>query len=169
MEKLPEKWAVKRTADNYKQVNDIDYDDLFNDAAIILVREGQASTSLLQRKLKLGYNRAGRIMEQLIQDGIVSGEICNRKLNITTGKQLCEHLKIEYKSEDWQKEQNSDGWVKCSERLPDYGERVLCMHQSFGVQIGWIMNPKIWAFSNGLHQLFDSVTHWRELPAPPIN
>ncbi len=46
-------------------------DPLFEDAARIVVHEQQGSTSLLQRKLKLGYNRAGRIMDQLEAAGIV--------------------------------------------------------------------------------------------------
>ena len=42
-----------------------DRDELFEDAARIIVQHQQGSTSLLQRKLKLGYNRAGRIIDQL--------------------------------------------------------------------------------------------------------
>nr|MCD4773031.1 DNA translocase FtsK [Bacteroidales bacterium] len=46
-------------------------DELFEDAARIIVLNQQGSTSLLQRKLKLGYNRAGRIIDQLEAAGIV--------------------------------------------------------------------------------------------------
>lgn len=46
-------------------------DELFDDAARIIVQTQQGSTSLLQRKLKLGYNRAGRIIDQLEAAGIV--------------------------------------------------------------------------------------------------
>lgn len=46
-------------------------DELFEDAAKIIVQTQQGSTSLLQRKLKLGYNRAGRIIDQLEAAGIV--------------------------------------------------------------------------------------------------
>lgn len=46
-------------------------DELFEDAARIIVQTQQGSTSLLQRKLKLGYNRAGRIIDQLEAAGIV--------------------------------------------------------------------------------------------------
>ncbi|APY00485.1 FtsK/SpoIIIE family DNA translocase [Lacinutrix venerupis] len=55
---------------------DIDIDDrdkLFRDAAEIIVTAQQGSASLLQRKLKLGYNRAGRIIDQLEAAGIVGG------------------------------------------------------------------------------------------------
>ena len=46
-------------------------DDLFKDAARLIVREQVGSTSLIQRKMGLGYNRAGRIMDQLEEAGIV--------------------------------------------------------------------------------------------------
>jgi len=44
---------------------------IFDDAARIVVQHQQGSASLLQRKLKLGYNRAGRIIDQLEAAGIV--------------------------------------------------------------------------------------------------
>ena len=46
-------------------------DAMFDDAARLLVRHQQGSTSLIQRKLKLGYNRAGRLIDQLEAAGIV--------------------------------------------------------------------------------------------------
>ena len=48
-----------------------DRDPLFKDAAEIVVIAQQGSASLLQRKMKLGYNRAGRIIDQLEAAGIV--------------------------------------------------------------------------------------------------
>ncbi|MFN3998675.1 DNA translocase FtsK 4TM domain-containing protein [Algoriphagus sp.] len=48
-----------------------DRDPLFDDAARLIVLHQQGSTSLIQRKLKLGYNRAGRIVDQLEAAGIV--------------------------------------------------------------------------------------------------
>ena len=48
-----------------------DRDKLFKDAAIVIVTAQQGSASLLQRKLKLGYNRAGRLIDQLEAAGIV--------------------------------------------------------------------------------------------------
>ncbi len=46
-------------------------DALFEEAARLIVQTQQGSTSLIQRKLKLGYNRAGRLIDQLEQAGIV--------------------------------------------------------------------------------------------------
>ena len=59
--------------DNISTINDNveDRDPLFNDAAEIVVTAQQGSASLLQRKMKLGYNRAGRIIDQLEAAGIV--------------------------------------------------------------------------------------------------
>lgn len=52
-----------------------DLDEMFEDAARLVVQSQHGSTSMIQRRLKLGYNRAGRIMDQLESLGIVgSGE-----------------------------------------------------------------------------------------------
>ncbi|MCH3884913.1 DNA translocase FtsK [Tenacibaculum aquimarinum] len=51
--------------------NIADRDKLFREAAEVIVTAQQGSASLLQRKLKLGYNRAGRIIDQLEAAGIV--------------------------------------------------------------------------------------------------
>ncbi|WP_119079272.1 FtsK/SpoIIIE family DNA translocase [Chitinophaga alhagiae] len=48
-----------------------DRDPLFEEAARVIVQNQQGSTSLLQRRMKLGYNRAGRLMDQLEAAGIV--------------------------------------------------------------------------------------------------
>jgi DNA segregation ATPase FtsK/SpoIIIE, S-DNA-T family len=46
-------------------------DELFDEAARVIVQHQHGSTSLLQRKLKLGYNRAGRLIDQLEAAGVV--------------------------------------------------------------------------------------------------
>lgn len=48
-----------------------DLDPMFEEAAQVIIRHQQGSVSLLQRKLKLGYSRAARVMDQLEQAGIV--------------------------------------------------------------------------------------------------
>jgi len=50
-----------------------DKDPLFEDAARLIVASQVGSTSLLQRRMKLGYNRAGRLMDQLEASGVVGG------------------------------------------------------------------------------------------------
>ncbi len=49
-----------------------DKDELYNSAVEIIRSEGKASTSFLQRKLQIGYNRAARIIDMMEADGIVS-------------------------------------------------------------------------------------------------
>ena len=48
-----------------------DFDSLFEDAAKIIISAQQGSASLLQRKLKLGYNRAGRLIDELESAGVI--------------------------------------------------------------------------------------------------
>lgn len=55
-------------------VNDVDMthlDPLFEDAARLIVQSQEGSTSLIQRKFAIGYNRAGRLMDQLEKAGVV--------------------------------------------------------------------------------------------------
>ncbi len=51
--------------------SDDDRDDLFEEAARLVVRHQQCSTSLLQRRMKIGYGRAARIVDQLEEAGII--------------------------------------------------------------------------------------------------
>lgn len=53
------------------EVDDGERDSMFEEAARLVVQTQQGSTSLIQRKLKLGYNRAGRIVDQLEAAGIL--------------------------------------------------------------------------------------------------
>ena len=52
--------------------NQSDKDELYESAVDIIKSEGKASTSFLQRKLQIGYNRAARIIDTMEEDGIVS-------------------------------------------------------------------------------------------------
>ena len=56
---------------NILDIDASDRDLLFREAAEVIVTAQQGSASLLQRKLKLGYNRAGRIIDQMEAAGIV--------------------------------------------------------------------------------------------------
>lgn len=68
-------------------------DPLFIDAAIIIVSEQIASPSLLQRRLKLGYNRAGNIMDQLEESGIVGSINSNGSREVLIkGKVALNHI-----------------------------------------------------------------------------
>ncbi|MEO5562191.1 MAG: DNA translocase FtsK 4TM domain-containing protein [Chitinophagaceae bacterium] len=71
-----------------------DRDTLFNDAARLIVQNQVGSTSLLQRRMKLGYNRAGRLMDQLEAAGIVGPSQGSkaRDVLIRTEADLQQHL-----------------------------------------------------------------------------
>jgi S-DNA-T family DNA segregation ATPase FtsK/SpoIIIE len=71
-----------------------DRDKLFDDAARIIVQNQVGSTSLLQRRMKLGYNRAGRLMDQLEAAGIVGPNMGSkaRDVLIKTEMDLDHHL-----------------------------------------------------------------------------
>lgn len=73
-----------------------DRDSLFEDAARLIVQNQVGSTSLLQRRMKLGYNRAGRLMDQLEAAGIVGPNQGSkaRDVLIKTEMELQQHLDL---------------------------------------------------------------------------
>jgi S-DNA-T family DNA segregation ATPase FtsK/SpoIIIE len=77
-----------------KEFDLADRDALFEDAARLIVQNQVGSTSLLQRRMKLGYNRAGRLMDQLEAAGIVGANQGSkaRDVLIKTELDLQQHL-----------------------------------------------------------------------------
>lgn len=74
---------------NLNSLNLSSLDPLFEDAARIMVSTQQGSTSMLQRRMKLGYNRAGRIIDQLEAAGILGPlEGTKREVKIKTEEEL---------------------------------------------------------------------------------
>ncbi|MGB0885583.1 MAG: DNA translocase FtsK 4TM domain-containing protein [Chitinophagales bacterium] len=73
-----------------------DRDVLFEDAARVIVMNQVGSTSLIQRRLKLGYNRAGRLMDQLEEVGIVGKNAGSkaREVLVKTEADLEQYLQI---------------------------------------------------------------------------
>jgi S-DNA-T family DNA segregation ATPase FtsK/SpoIIIE len=51
--------------------DDDDYDERYDDAVALITKAGQASISMVQRHLRIGYNRAARIIEKMEKEGIV--------------------------------------------------------------------------------------------------
>ena len=71
-------------------------DDLFADAAKIIIAGGQASTSHLQRRLRIGYNRAARLMDEMEAAGIVGPlENDNKPRKITASAEMLKSLGIQ--------------------------------------------------------------------------
>ena len=67
-----EEITVNEKNDISDYVTNDETDDLYNQALDIIKTEGKASTSFLQRKLQIGYNRAARIIDMMEEKGIVS-------------------------------------------------------------------------------------------------
>jgi len=64
--------TLETTGDTSVGESDGDEDELYTQAVDIIKSEGKASTSFLQRKLQIGYNRAARIIDMMEEKGIVS-------------------------------------------------------------------------------------------------
>ncbi|MBY0537815.1 hypothetical protein K2P47_00265 [Patescibacteria group bacterium] len=55
----------------YSSLDDIDDDELYEDAKEAVLEAGKASTSYIQRKLRVGYSRAARLMDMLEEKGVI--------------------------------------------------------------------------------------------------
>ena len=91
---LPE--YVDEKEESGKDFDDGERDVLFEDAAKLIVQNQVGSTSLIQRRMKLGYNRAGRLMDQLERAGIVGPNLGSkaREVRFKTEAELIEFLSI---------------------------------------------------------------------------
>ncbi len=73
--------------------NDID-DELFREAVEIILTGGQASVSILQRKLKIGYARAGRLVDLMERKGIVGPSLGSKPRDILVGMDYFDRQKV---------------------------------------------------------------------------
>ncbi len=71
-----------------------DTDPLLDEAIELVVETGQASTSFIQRRFKVGYARAGRIIDQMEQRGIISGYQGSKPREVLMSKERWEELKM---------------------------------------------------------------------------
>lgn len=72
-QKPPEydKSVVQAPAKDKEAVGDKEYDERYDDAVALVTKNGQASISMIQRHLRIGYNRAARIVEMMEAEGII--------------------------------------------------------------------------------------------------
>ena len=63
--------AVEEENGDYNGVGDDDYDEKYDEAVALVCESGQASISMVQRRLRVGYNRAARMIEIMEKEGIV--------------------------------------------------------------------------------------------------
>ncbi len=73
---------------------DDDTDPLLMEAIDVVVETGQASTSFIQRRFKVGYARAGRIIDQMEERGIISGFQGSKPREVLMSKERWEELKM---------------------------------------------------------------------------
>lgn len=78
---------IEQIEEGIKPSQDSECDELLNEAIKIVVEEEQASTSLLQRRLKIGYNRAARIIDQMEERGIISGRNGSKPRQVLLSKE----------------------------------------------------------------------------------
>ncbi len=77
------------------EASDNNCDPLLNEAIETVVETGQASTSFIQRKFKVGYARAGRIIDQMEERGIISGYQGSKPREVLMSKERWEELKMQ--------------------------------------------------------------------------
>ena len=82
------------------QEEDDDTDPLLMEAIDVVVETGQASTSFIQRRFKVGYARAGRIIDQMEERGIISGFQGSKPREVLMSKERWEELKMSTNSND---------------------------------------------------------------------
>ncbi len=75
-------------------------DPLLNEAIETVVETGQASTSFIQRRFKVGYARAGRIIDQMEERGIISGYQGSKPREVLMSKERWEELKMQPTDEE---------------------------------------------------------------------
>ncbi len=74
--------------------------NILMEAIDLVVETGQASTSFIQRKFNVGYARAGRIIDQMEERGIISGYQGSKPRQVLMSKERWEELKMGTSPED---------------------------------------------------------------------
>jgi S-DNA-T family DNA segregation ATPase FtsK/SpoIIIE len=70
-------------------------DSLYNDAVRVVISEGRASTSLLQRRLSIGYGRAAKLIDMMFHNNLVSPADGSKPREVLVGLDYLERLKID--------------------------------------------------------------------------
>ena len=71
---------------------ELEKDDLYDEAARIVVTSGQASISYLQRKLRIGFSRAARLVDMMEMDGLVSAAAGGKPREVLVKKEYFEEV-----------------------------------------------------------------------------
>ncbi len=86
----PDMKALGKSDDDADEGGGLERDKMFEEAARLVVRHQQGSVSLLQRRLKLGFGRAARIMDQLEAHGIVGKQDASKPRDVLMGEESLE-------------------------------------------------------------------------------
>ena len=71
---------------------DMEKDDLYDEAARIVVETGQASISYLQRKMRIGFSRAARLVDMMEAEGLVSAATGGKPREVLVGREYFEEV-----------------------------------------------------------------------------
>jgi S-DNA-T family DNA segregation ATPase FtsK/SpoIIIE len=63
--------VIQAPVEDAVENGDLEYDEKYDEAVALITRTRQASISMVQRHLRIGYNRAARIIETMEQEGLV--------------------------------------------------------------------------------------------------
>jgi S-DNA-T family DNA segregation ATPase FtsK/SpoIIIE len=82
------------TVDEEGEIGDSgDSDELFEDAVRMVVSQRQASVSMLQRRFRIGYSRAGRLIDELERAGIISGYSGSKARDVLVDESYLDNLR----------------------------------------------------------------------------
>ena len=95
--------SIEKANTNEKELKDIEDDDdtdpFLDEAIETVIETGQASTSFIQRRFKVGYARAGRIIDQMEERGIISGYQGSKPREVLMTKERWQELNMTTESE----------------------------------------------------------------------
>jgi S-DNA-T family DNA segregation ATPase FtsK/SpoIIIE len=92
LEEVRQREALEAGKDDDEQVEIADRDKLFREAAEVVIQHQQGSTSLLQRRLKVGYGRAARIIDQLHFAGVLGPPDGSKPRDVLVGLDELERI-----------------------------------------------------------------------------
>jgi len=78
--------AVEEENGDYNGIGEDEYDEKYDDAVALVCESGQASISMVQRRLRVGYNRAARMIETMEKEGIVGPSDGSKPREVLTRK-----------------------------------------------------------------------------------